>query len=175
MKRFFLMLLCILLCSSAFGESVDYASMTDEQLQIVINSARNELAKRSADFECLVNDEYVRITKTGSRRFGSYTFSNEDIRKYVQMEVIVENVSGTEFELITDGVSINGWETDPVLSRSGTIGIGMKKICYIEMVYTEAKLSDYSEIQDVVISLRIGNLFDTIKEYKINMVLNQSE
>lgn len=167
--------LILVFSSAAICESIDYSSMTDEQLQAVINSARSELAHRSTERKYLIEDEYVRVYNTGNGRFGSYEYSKDNIKNYVEMEVVVENLSCQEFELITDGVSINGWETDPVSNRSGKIGSGMKKTCYIELPYTEANLTNYTEMKDVVISLHIGGLFENTKEYKINLVLNQSE
>lgn len=169
-KLLCMMLVCISIVASASSES-DYSSMTDEQLFSIITAARNELASREKH-DYLVNDEYIRIYKTGDGITGSYQ-SDLGIKNYLGMNVVIENVSDSPLGVFMDKVTINGWETDPVSSRSGEIDAGMKKQWYFEMIYTDAGLSDFRDIKEVTFSFYIGEMFDKLKEYKISIIANE--
>lgn len=168
MKRLFcLITVCLMVITGACAESI-YASMTDEQLLSVITAARKELSAR-ADREYLIDNEDLRIYKTGENLTGTYTSGSKRI-PYYQIEVVIENTSDHDFELFMENVTINGWNTTPLLKRSGIIESGMKRKCYFEMLYAEADLTDYNEIIDVTFSFYIGDLFNKEKEYKFIMV-----
>lgn len=169
MKRLLVLLIaCMFIITGANCESV-YSLMTDEQLLSVITAARKELSSRT-DREYLIDNEDLRIYKTGGSLTGTYTSGSERI-PYYQMEVVIENTSDHDFELFMENVAINGWDTTPILNRSGTIGSGMKRKCYFEMLYANADLSNYHDIIDVTFSFYIGDLFNKEKEYKFSMVI----
>jgi hypothetical protein len=106
MRRLFALVLVFVLmfCSVATAESIDLSAMTQEELIALIDNARLELTKylpEAADGTILHEDENVRVTFTGNIELDDYGYLNVD--------VIVENLSDHNLSVILQNVSCNGW------------------------------------------------------------------
>lgn len=157
MKRFvsvFLIALMILSIASTtvFAEGIDVTSMTDEELHAIVDSARNELAKReltAAADTVLFDAEGVKMYLTGN----SHVSSNGE---FAYFEVVVVNDTETEVAVTIDSASINGWD----VASNGVYGTSAGKKQKGEMFFhiSDAEISTIEEIDDLELTFR---LFDS--------------
>ena len=102
MKKFvsiIMVIVSLLSITSAFAA-------TKEELSATINQARLELTQYCEPVvkgTVLYEDENVKVTATGSPRFGDFFDS------FLYLDVIVENYSNKNIMVGFDNTSINGW------------------------------------------------------------------
>ena len=117
------LLAIILLYSAASAEGLNFSSLTPTELQEFINTARNELLRRSAinDGKLFLVDETdgVQIYLTGR---GEMNWRNE-----YELEIVVINNSSTAVTISFDEIIVNGSETETALVSVRDIGAGKKK------------------------------------------------
>ena len=98
------LLAIILLYSAASAEGLNFSSLTPTELQEFINTARNELLRRSAinDGKLFLVDETdgVQIYLTGR---GEMNWRNE-----YELEIVVINNSSTAVTISFDEIIVNG-------------------------------------------------------------------
>lgn len=143
MKRLLTLILAMFLIGSiALAESLDYASMTDKELQDVIDGARNELSTRKLNFE----GTFVLFDQDGATLYltGRYKINKS---AYTEMEAIFINNTGRSARVSVDDVYVNGWK----VSSSGPIGCdsGKKVKGTLSMSLSGAEISTFEEIEEI--------------------------
>lgn len=107
MKRLLACIIAILFTAMsipALADGIDFSSMTDEEIQSLIDAGRNVLLERSlvADGKTLVfEQEGVSLYLTGDMRLTDSGF--------LYVGAILVNDSGTTISLINNACSVNGW------------------------------------------------------------------
>lgn len=150
----------VLLGGIAVSESIDYASLTDDQLHEIINLARNELAKR----ELIAQEKTVLFEQDGVQLYltGKYRVSSK--ADYMYLEAVVVNDSDLSVGVALDSykASVNGWDVwgDGI---SGTKP-GKKQKGEITIKIADAEISTYEELEEIefVFKLFNGETYKTI-------------
>lgn len=162
MKRFFSLILVVVMlftCSAVAESAVDFASMTDDQLHELINSARNELTKREmimSEKTVLLEQDGVTVYFTGNHETWGYD------SVYVDLEVVVVNDSDKSVSILIDSSSINGWEVFG--TGVSDTGAGKKQKGVLSFEVTDAEISTYEEIEELELTITIydGDAWETI-------------
>lgn len=164
MKRFLSLFLALMLIGSvAVAESIDYASLSDEELHAIINAARNELTKRElvADEKTVICDQDdVQVYLTGRYKWNEG--SNESI--YLVLEAVIINNSQYELSISIDSISVNGW--DVWAGGPGTTNAGKKKKGEFNIKVSDAEIKKFGEIEDIEFHLELYDMgaWKTINE-----------
>ena len=121
MKKLFVAILALLLCASALAEG-DWASYTDDELTamideltVLVNGARDELARRSNASESsgvVFDKDGHKLTVTNMRQ-GDSIFA----KLSVSFDALYENNSDGQYTLVISDTFVNGWDT----GSAGTI------------------------------------------------------
>ena len=143
-----LALVMVLVCVSCWGfasaEGLDYAAMSDEQLQAIIDAARNELSKRKlvlAEKTILFNQDGVSAYLTGEYEIEDY----DDV--YLSLELVVINDSDKTVWISTDSVSVNGWNVFSYGIPETTAG--KKQKTDLEFCISDAEITSFEEVEEV--------------------------
>lgn len=162
MKKLALILAIVILVvfASAFAEGMDFASMSDEQLQMIIDGAQTELANRKGDSVndgILIDQDGVKVYLTGNHEI----WGNESL--YLDLEVVVENNSDKTISILIDSMSVNGWnvygfgvsDTQPGKKQKGNL----------EFCLSEAGISTYEEVEEIefIFTIYDSENWETIK------------
>ena len=127
MKKLLIVLLVLtVFCSSAFAADLDWANMTDDEINAIIAAGQAELASRSpapADGALHMTEGTVLVDQGGI--LVTLTGNIETMGTMMQLEVIIENNSSEPIYLNVTGSTINGWEVFGV--GVADIGAGKKK------------------------------------------------
>ncbi len=152
MKRFLAVILSALMLSSAcFGADPDYASMSDAELNAVIDAAKAELAKREelaaeSKTELVLADvRGMKLVLTGKAKIDEYD--------YLVLKGTLYNNSDETLSFGMSDAYINGWSTNPTLSPN-SLAPGTKAKCKIRM-YCEGIVKKVKKIDDVVVSMSV--------------------
>ena len=145
--------LAMLLLTSAVAEGLDYSSMTDEELQAVIDSASKELKSRHADSGVsllngglILDQDGVVITLTGNR---------DEYGSYCDLEAVVENSTDHMIYVSPENASINGWEV--FMTGIYEVGSGKKKKGSFTISLGDAEISSLTEVEVMEMVLLIGD------------------
>lgn len=150
MKRFLCLLLVALMLAPGAMADTDYSKMTDAELKTQLNLIRNELNRRitiAGKNKYLVQNEDFDIYFTGSGSYGNW-----GDEKYFDIEIVVVNKMSKTLNIQFDSISINGWETEVLGNQISGIGLGKKKKDSIRLMYTQADLETYKDMEDVEVT-----------------------
>ena len=164
MKKLFALFLAILMFVAipceAFADLPDLAAMADDELQELINAARNELTRRGLKAEentVLYDQDGIQIYLTGKKYVEDYGDSSE-----LYVEVVIINDSDNDIGILMDSATINGWE----IYGWGTddISAGKKKKAEFEFLASDADVFSIEEVEDLEMKMNIYdcNSYDTI-------------
>lgn len=170
MKNVFLVVLAfVLLCGVALGEGIDWASMTDDQLQAALAAGQAELISRKkatqsdgavliADGAVLLDAEGVTVTVEGDP-----WFSDSGDRQYIYFNTVTVNNSDQDMSISFDDCSVNDWACDGYGPTSVPAGKKARDESYIYV--TDARISSFDEIYEFSMSIRMYNgYFETVYE-----------
>lgn len=166
MKRIFALCLALLMFIAipceAFADLPDFAAMSDEELQELVNAARNELARRvmAAEENTVLYDQGgIQIYLTGKQYVEDYGDSSS-----LYLEVVIINDSDKNIGIMMASSSINGWE----IYGWGTDGIsaGKKKKAEFEFNASDADVFAIEEVEDLEMQMNIydGDTYETISK-----------
>lgn len=165
----FTVLLSVVLATIVFAQDTDYASLSDEELRGIIQSARDELDRRKTAEEgntILYDKDGIQVYFTGE---SSYNISISDATyDILNMETIVINNSDKNISVSFSDCSINGWET-----KAGgvqDISAGKKKKDMVDFNLTLADITKKEEIDDIEYTLLIydNDTYDDIDRVAIS-------
>lgn len=137
---------------AAFAEVPNFADLTDDEIQEIINAARNALAARKLEEE----DAYLLVDQDGVQVYltGNYTLYDYD-DPLLDLEVVIINNTDCKIGVHSDTCCINGWDVD--FYGATDITAGKKKKCEFELQISDADISTFEEIEDFEISLVVYN------------------
>ena len=147
-----LALVFLALIPCAFAESIDYSSMTADQLKEVIVQARAALASMEEPFtdKCVVYDDHgIKATVTGIRK--------ETYNDWVYIDVTVVNKSDDVISVFFNDVYINGWKVSSgffVVAEVGAKKNAKGKLTFLSLDQ-EAEISKMEEIEDFTFTISI--------------------
>lgn len=154
MKKLLSMLLAsvMLVAIPCQGSSIDWASMSDSELQDAIDSARTELYQRKQREEngnlIVCDAEGVQVVFTGI-----ILHTND---KGLQLESIVINNSEYTIHVTASKGYMNGWEVDTAFTcYSLKPKMKYKTTCFFTL--SDAMLTDISEIEDVSVVMSVSS------------------
>lgn len=158
-----LVLVFLALIPCAFAESIDYSSMTADQLREVIVQARAALASMEEPFtdKCVVYDANdIKITITGVRKNSSMN--------WVYFDITVVNKSTNNITIHFSDTYVNGWKISD--DHAYISGLESKKNAHGEIHFTdivrEAEITEIDQIEDFSFKVQIRNAdnFDLLYE-----------
>ena len=170
MKKVFLVVLAfVLLCGVALGEGIDWAGMTDDQLQAALDAGQAELISRrksnQADGAVLITDGAVLLDAEGVTVTveGDPWFSNSGDRQYIYFNTVTVNGSDQEMTVDFDTCSVNDWDCNGYGPGSVPAGKKSRDESYIHV--SDAGIASFDEIYEFSMSIRMFNEdFDTVYE-----------
>ena len=148
MKKLLSMLLAsvMLVAIPCQGASIDWASMSDSELQDAIDSARTELLQRKQREEngnlIVCDAEGVQISFTGD-----LTCDGD----YLRLDVLLSNNSGRTISTHLSKAYVNGWDVASDMPGN-RLDSGKKDKGRIWFSLGDSDVSDISEIEDVTFS-----------------------
>ena len=145
-----MVLVCVFCWSFACAEGLDFASMSDEQLQAIIDGAKAELSSRNGGVAAdgvLIDQDGVKVYLTGKHEVWGYD------SYYLDLEVVVENNSGKTVSILVDTASVNGWNVYG--SGISDTGAGKKQKGSLEVCLTDAEISTYEEVEEIEFNFTI--------------------
>ena len=157
-------LFLVSLLAFACAEGLDYASMSDDELQAIISAATEELNSRNpseveastdgalhmVEGTVLLDQNNITVTLTGNiNAYGS------DDSAFMELEAIIENNSSDPIYVNVDGCSINGWEVFG--AGISDIGSGKKKKGDFMFMISDAEITRPDQIEEMEISFSIAN------------------
>ena len=147
-----LVLLSLIPC--AFAESIDYSSMTADQLREVIVQARAALASMEEPFmdKCVVYDANdIKITITGIRKNSSMN--------WVYFDITVINKSENNITVHFSDTYVNGWKVSD--DHTYISGLDSNKNAHGDIHFTaiekEAEITEIDQIEDFSFKIQIRN------------------
>ncbi len=158
MKKALSVLFASLLLFTSFHSLADtYSEMTNEDLQAVMDTVRNELFLRSLKLEpdqVLYDFDGVKVYLTGKWEY------QEDygMGRYLKYEIAVINQTDVAISLSYDRTYINGWEVGHIfLGKSGTIEAGKKKKTDLVFAALDADITDTAQIDEIEFDFTVSN------------------
>lgn len=165
MKRLFALLLSLLmLCGTCLAEGMDYASMTDEQLHAVIDTARNELVKRelvAAEKTVLFEQDGVTVYMTGDYTIRESSISDD---VYFKINIVVINDSDRDVGINIVNPSVNGWDVSNAFLSTTTAGKKSKQELTLNVVNAEVKTIEQIEDVEIAFNLYDGSTYKNFAE-----------
>lgn len=172
MKRFISVLLValLLICAVATAEAPDYASMTDEELNTILEAVQVELDSRaSADAETggmvpaegtivadegavLIDQDGVQLTLTGDNAVHGVG---------LWMGAIVTNNSDVDVSVIIDNASINGWEVSGLATFNTSSGNKQKDNIVFEL--NDSGVTSLEDIEELYIEFYLVDADEYVK------------
>lgn len=157
MKRILALALALLLIGGiALAESLDYASMTDEELQAILEGVQAELKSRKSGDEYWYDDNDIRVYPAGATKYN-------DLMNLYQYAITVENNTDKIINLSCSAV-VNGWS----VTASGVLDIQPGKTVkdFIGMFVKDAGATCEDDIETFDVTFKIyGDDFKTIAEF----------
>ena len=143
----------LILAMPCAGADLDYSSMSDSELQAVVDSARTELFQRKQREEngnlIICDADGVQVALTGNFKDSPGTM--------VRLEITIVNNSNLTVSTILDKGYINSWEVSSGMSGSGLLP-GKKERGDLWFNLEGAGISSIDEIEDMSFIFR---LFDS--------------
>lgn len=134
--------------------------MTDEQLHAIIDSARNELAKR----EIVLDGKTLLFEKEGVSVYLTSDFKSDalvtDSMHYMRAQVIVVNDSDRNVSVAIDSMAVNGWDVNS--SGFSKIAAGKKQKDDLAFNAVDTDVTSVEEIETIEITFRLSDA-DTYK------------
>ena len=155
MRKLAWILIFVMMFSGAQAEGFDFSSMTDAELQAVVESASAELARRAPaqeNSDVLIDQDGVKVTLTGNHEVWGYD------NWYLDLEVVVENYSDAVVSILPDTVSINGWNV--FCTGVSDTQPGKKQKGMLEFSLSEAEISTFEEVEEIEMTF---TLYDSEK------------
>lgn len=158
MKRFFCLLIAALLMfgSSAVASSVDFTTMTTEEILALIDTARIELTQRdiqSQEKAVIFDQDGVTVALSGKNNVeqsydGSYKLT---------MGFVVTNASDQNIIFEIDDMYVNGWLTTPF--EMTTVSAGKKAKDQIEKYHIDedCDITSLEEIETIEFHMSLFN------------------
>lgn len=154
MKIIISVLFCIaLLFSFAVAETADYSSMTNDQLQSVIDAAHHELFIRQVheDGNLLIYDKNnIQIYLTGKC---TISYGNA-----IEIGAILVNNTDRKIHIGTDACTVNGWEV--YCSGLGETSPHSKKKCTFEIYLEDTDIKETAELQELMMDLQAIDAYE---------------
>ena len=138
----------------AFAELTDFSSMTEEELHELINGARNELTLRELVFDkdtVLIDQDGVKVYLTGNYKVNEFYYPDDLVS--VTFEAVIINETDTTISVNFDSATVNGWDVS--YNGIGDITAGHKKKDNLELYISEADITTYEEIEEVIFDLYV--------------------
>lgn len=155
MKRLFTLTLtlalALLLCSCALAEGLDFASMTDEELQTVIDTARNELTNRQliyAENTVLIDQDGIKLYLSGKN-----DFRLREESAYLELGTVLVNDSDKNVSILVDDLYVNGWRISAL--GGGHADAGKKDKSTLDMNLFEAEITAFEDIEEMEFTFRV--------------------
>lgn len=145
MKKLAWILIAILLFGCGVAEGLDFASMSDDQLQAVIDGASAELAKRTPvqeNEDVLIDQNGVKVYLTGNHEVWGY---EEDW--YLDLEAVVENNSDKTISILLDSASVNGWNVFSMGISDTQAGKKQKGV--LDFYFSQAGIKTFEEVEEI--------------------------
>ena len=145
-KLFAIILALILLCVCAMAESIDWSSMSDEEIETALAVGQAELNSRKVESD---NGTIVAYDKDGHK----LTLTNMHEGNYINYDLslvfdaVYENNSDGTNELVINGSFVNGWDTGALHSPETTPGHKEKLEIVIGLDDTDIK--SFEEIEKI--------------------------
>lgn len=158
MKRLFVMILALLLIGSfALAETVDFASMTDDELNALIAGAQAELKNRKGgDDEYWYNEGGIVVYPAGAAKF-------DDFMKTVEYAIAVENGSDEIINVSCEFI-VNGWDVT-TLGVIDDVAPGKSKKDFASLFTKDIGVASLDDIETLEVTFEIYNDdYDTIAE-----------
>lgn len=171
-KAILLLVALVIIVFPLVALAVDYASMSDYELEAELNAIRAEITKREATQETrtiLVDVDGITVTlKDGPVWNKSY-----DGTHYISYYVTVVNSSKDAIGIRTDDCYLNGWKIHSEFYTLLEPGMKTKETIGIYSVDTDADLEKLEDLEDVKLTFLIfdANTFKTEKD-DIKVTLN---
>lgn len=113
MKKLFVIVLSLLLVGCfALAESIDWANMTDEEVNTVIDNGKAEIERRGL----IGNTENITVFDENgvSIIITSFAIDTESwiYQPCLTVDFIITNTSNDDYKIYIDNVAINGWEVE---------------------------------------------------------------
>ncbi|MBR1643534.1 MAG: hypothetical protein IJ683_14580 [Butyrivibrio sp.] len=150
MKKVLGLLVALLLAAMpliACAAQIDYSAMSVEELNEVVNSARNEILKKTTAQDKL----YLVDDPSGVSMYLTGNGENGWLGTY-DIEVVVINNTTTNLSIYFDNIVVNGWETNALYSSISSTSAGRKQKAALSLQLEEAEISSSDEIEEVEIS-----------------------
>lgn len=145
MKRLLACIIAILLAAMsipALAAEVDLASMTDDEIQNLIDAGRNVLLERSlvADGKTLVfEQDGISLYLMGDMNISSSGF--------LYVKAIIVNDSNTTVSLTNNACSINGWMT--FMNGFGAVAPGKKASGELSFDVRDTDIASVEDIEEI--------------------------
>lgn len=150
MKKLLALLLALLLIGSiALAEAVDFASMTDDDLNALIDSAKAEVERR----DLTSNTENVTVFDAQGVTIVITSFEVDDDSWLYKPSLVAQlkavNTSANDLSIYIDNVAINGWE----VGNTGLVDIaaGHKEKDKFEFNLEDADVTTLDELETIEI------------------------
>lgn len=141
-------LVFLFLFSTAYAAGIDWASMTDEELQTALNEIRNEITNRSLRAEnmaVLFESNGITVYLTGE---------NEIEWMGLEIGAIIVNDSNKKVDIQIDDAYVNGWAVE-ALGISDTASGKKQKGEFIIYEIEDAFVTDIKDIEEIEITFYI--------------------
>lgn len=158
MKKLLATVLCLCLFAfSASAESLDFATMTDDELTAIIEAAQNELNQRhpqdnnTLENFVLIDENGVKCYLTGEYEIvGSYDDGYCDL----MLGAVIENNSGETVNVNVDDCTVNGFKVFGV--GANDTRPGQKQRTSIDLYLADAGIYSIDEIESISISFNMA-------------------
>lgn len=159
MKKLCALILALLLIGSiALAETIDFTSITDDELNALISGAQAELKNRGGgdETEYWYNENGITIYPAGVTKY-------TEIGNMYQYAIVVENNSDTTINVSCDCV-VNGWSV--MASGVREVAAGQTKKDFVSMMAKDAGVESEDDVETFDITCKIyGDDYKTIAEF----------
>lgn len=151
MKKLMTILLTVfLLCTTAYAEGIDWASMTDEEIQAIIDAGQEELHSRKgsegesdADTKIILDYDGLTVTVTDIHVESDWMYTDGAL----VVDVVIDNGSNRNYGANGTTVSINGWQVDSLAYFEVKAGKKMKDSFKFNLA--DAEISTLEEVESI--------------------------
>ncbi len=158
-------MILMMLCGACVAEGIDYASLSDDELHLVISKARNELAKRELNAEkdaVLFEQDGVTVYLTGKDSFEEDKYDLEYAP--LKIGVILINDSDRNIGVNLKNPAVNGWDVSSSLAPS--VSANKKAKGVIELNVFDAEITSLDDLEELEVSFELYDTdsYDTFAE-----------
>ena len=154
---------------NVFAADLDFSSLSDDELNSVISSARNELLSR----ECILNENTVFLANDICEL---YIDNSNDIKfenGYLKIPVICINNAEEEMSFQFDYVKVNGWDCG---GNIGNAAGESKKKAVMQINCKDIGVEGVDDIEDIVmtvIGFNMGTFTRDAEGEEVSFIINQ--